>query len=114
MRAVRAAQELCSPPDDLSFISGVRIGLAQGQMRAGAYGSTTRRTYVVKSDKVNLAARLMMAATDGILCDESIYQAAQAQAAFTPLPAIRVKGRGEPVAVYRPVAAVGARQEADG
>ena len=62
-RAVCAAQELCALPPDLSFISGIRIGLAQGQMRAGAYGSTTRRTYVVKSDKVNLAAKLMMAAT---------------------------------------------------
>ena len=33
--------------------------------------------------------------------------------AFTPLPAVRVKGRAEPVSVYRPATAARTRQEAE-
>ena len=102
VRAVSAALALQSTPPEFEFITAVQIGVSQGQMRAGAYGSTTRRTYGLQGDKVNLAARLMQAATDGLLCDEAIYQAAHARLVFDPLPAIHVKGKVEPVAVYRP------------
>ena len=103
-RAVLAALELRSPPAALSFISVVSIGLAYGQVRAGAYGSPTQRAYGALGDKTNLAARLMMqAAAAGILCDEEIYQAAQAQINFEPLPPVVVKGKTQPVAVYRPL-----------
>jgi len=102
-RAVRAAQELQFLPPELSFITGIQIGLAHGQMRAGTYGGAAHRTYGVMGDKTNLAARLMLAATDGILCDEAIYRAAQGQMDFTALPPIRVKGKTQPVAVYRPI-----------
>ena len=102
VRAVNAALALQATPLEFEFITGVQIGLAKGQMRAGAYGSTTRRTYGLQGDKANLAARLMQAATDGMLCDEAIYQAAQARLVFAPLPAIHVKGKAEPVAVYHP------------
>ncbi|MBI3243067.1 MAG: response regulator [Chloroflexi bacterium] len=103
VRAVNAAQELLSPPPELGFIHGIQIGLAQGQMRAGAYGGVAHRTYGVLGDKTNLAARLMMAATDGILCDEAVYRAAQGQVEFVALPPIIVKGKTQPVPVYRPV-----------
>ncbi len=103
-RAVSAALELRSPPTALSFIHAVSIGLAYGQVRAGAYGSPTQRAYGALGDKTNLAARLMMqAAAAGILCDEEIYQAAQAQINFEPLPPVVVKGKTQPVAVYRPL-----------
>jgi class 3 adenylate cyclase len=102
VRAVSAALALQSTPPEFEFITGVQIGVTQGQMRAGAYGSTARRAYGLQGDKVNLAARLMQAATDGLLCDETIYQAAHARLVFTPLASIKVKGKAEPVAVYRP------------
>jgi len=74
-------------------------------------------------DVVNLAARLMQAAatTDdrrltidselssvvgrrsSVLCDEATAQAAQARIAFEPLASIAVKGKAEPVAIYRPI-----------
>jgi CheY-like chemotaxis protein/predicted metal-dependent HD superfamily phosphohydrolase len=101
-RAVQAALELASPPPALSFITDVRLGVAQGRMRTGAYGSTTQRTYGALGDKTNLAARLMQAAEGGILCDDAVYQAARARIDFEALPPIQVKGRREPVAVYRP------------
>jgi CheY-like chemotaxis protein len=104
-RAVAAALMLQAPPANLDFIHAVKIGLAYGQMRAGAYGGAGHRTYGVLGDKTNLAARLMQAATDGILCDEALYRQAQTRWRFVPLPAISVKGKADPVAVYRPTGA---------
>jgi CheY-like chemotaxis protein/class 3 adenylate cyclase len=106
VRAVAAALDLQSPPPQLQFVQGIRIGVTYGQMRAGAYGGTTHRTYGVLGDKTNLAARLMQAAPSGsILCDDAIYQAAKSHLQFIPLPALAVKGKAEPVAVYQPISA---------
>ncbi len=101
-RAVSAALDLQSAPAELRFITNIQIGVAYGQMRAGAYGSSAHRTYGVLGDKTNLAARLMQAASGGILCDEAIYQAANTHLNFDSLPPILVKGKANPVAVYRP------------
>jgi class 3 adenylate cyclase len=105
-RAVQAALALQTAPSNLPFIQHIQIGIAQGQMRVGAYGGTTCRTYGVLGDKANLAARLMQAAPAGdIWCDAAVYQAAQTQLAFEPLPPITVKGKSEPIAVYHPTGA---------
>lgn len=103
-RAVAAALELQAPPATLSYITRIQIGLTYGQMRAGAYGSATHRIYGVIGDKANVATRLMEAASTGVLCDESIRYAAQDSMTFEPLPPIRVKGKAQPVVVYRPYA----------
>jgi class 3 adenylate cyclase len=103
-RAVSAALKLQTPPPEFTFISDVRIGVTYGQTRAGAYGSPLQRTYGVMGDKTNLAARLMMAAEpNSVLCDESVYEAAHDRIHFEALPAIVVKGKSQPVAVYRPL-----------
>lgn len=103
MRATLAALDLQHPPD-MPFISNLQIGVASGEMCVGAYGSATRRTYGALGDMTNMAARLMVAASDGILNDENIYQAARGQVEFAVLPPIRVKGWQEPVPVFRPTA----------
>jgi len=110
IRAVRAALELLTPPPELAItesrrsgVGAIRIGIAAGQALVGTYGGRSRRTYGVQGDRVNLAARLMIAAPESdILCDEEIYRAAQGHVDFTALPPIRVKGFVEPVAIYRP------------
>jgi CheY-like chemotaxis protein/predicted metal-dependent HD superfamily phosphohydrolase len=106
-RAVAAALVLQSPPPELQFIGGPGIGLAQGPMRTGAYGGPAQRTYGILGEKTNLAARLMLAAGGGILCDEAVYQEARTRVAFERLPPITVKGTEAPVAVYRPTGARG-------
>jgi class 3 adenylate cyclase/tetratricopeptide (TPR) repeat protein len=103
-RAVAAALELQRLPPELEFVQEVQIGLSRGRVRAGAYGSRTRRTYGAQGDEVNLAARLMQAAPPGeIRCSQRIYQAAEANWAFEALPLVQVKGKAGPLPVYRPV-----------
>ncbi len=63
-RAAAAALALRTPSSDLAIASS-QIGLAQGRMRVGAYGSEMRRTYGVLGDATNLAARLMTQAASG-------------------------------------------------
>jgi class 3 adenylate cyclase/tetratricopeptide (TPR) repeat protein len=80
----------------------VAIGVTTGRAFCGTVGSRWRREYTMLGAVVNLAARLMQEAGDGVLCDRATATAARAGLAFEALPAVRVKGRSEPVPVYRP------------
>lgn len=102
IRAVYAALALQDVPLEFDWISEIKIGVTQGQVRTGSYGSSSRRTYGAQGDKVNLAARLMQAAEQGIVCDRSIYLATQARLGFEELEAMIVKGVKDPVEMYRP------------
>jgi CheY-like chemotaxis protein len=102
-RAVRAALTLFATPVEFGYITGVQIGVTFGEMRSGAYGGSSRRTYGVMGNRTNLAARFMEVAELGILCDQTIYDAARGAITFEELPPIRVKGRGEAFSVYRPI-----------
>jgi class 3 adenylate cyclase/tetratricopeptide (TPR) repeat protein len=84
---------------------GVRcaIGLATGRAFCGAVGNDLHREYDVIGEVMNLAARLMQAAPEGILCDAATHRAAQSRLRFQDLPAISVKGMAAPVVVFRPV-----------
>jgi predicted ATPase len=101
-RAMRAALELVAVPPELAYIGAVQIGVSQGRMRTGAYGGTTRRTYGVLGDDVNMAARLMQNAPAG-----QIYVSAPARRATADsfiwwnLPPLLVKGKTQPVTVFR-------------
>lgn len=107
-RAVQAALAMQAELRHLGLRSA--IGVTTGQAFCGSIGHAVRREYTMLGDVVNLAARLMQAAPGDILCDAVTCQAAQAQVpllAFEALPAIQVKGKAEPVAVYRPLGSTG-------
>ncbi|MBE7473750.1 MAG: hypothetical protein DPW09_38905 [Anaerolineae bacterium] len=102
--AVAAALELRDPPQALNFIGAIRMGLSQGRMRAGAYGSQTRRTYGVLGSEANMAARLMSRAAPGqILASKQVAEAAAKNFQFAYLETSPVKGRTEPIPMFEVV-----------
>jgi predicted ATPase/class 3 adenylate cyclase len=100
-RAVAAALSLRNPPPRLGAIRDIRIGISQGLMRVGPYGSDTRLTYGVLGDATNMAARLMTQAEVGQICVSSPI-AAQVAPRFelAPLGLRRFKGKSEPQQVF--------------
>jgi predicted ATPase/class 3 adenylate cyclase len=101
-RAVRAALALLSPPSELAWVEGMQIGISQGVLRTGAYGgSTSRHTYGVLGDEVNLSARLMQAAQPGqILVSGRVQYNTTNLFNWEKLPSIKVKGKAEPITVF--------------
>lgn len=82
------------------------VGVATGRAFCGTIGNDQRREYTMIGDVVNLAARLMQAADGEVLCENFTQQGAQRAFEFETLPVISVKGRAEPVAVFRPTAEI--------
>jgi class 3 adenylate cyclase/tetratricopeptide (TPR) repeat protein len=80
----------------------VAVGVTTGRAFCGMVGSRWRREYTMLGAVVNLAARLMQEAGDGVLCDAATARAARSALAFETLAPVRVKGRADPVPVYRP------------
>lgn len=79
------------------------IGVATGRLVCGVVGSARRCEYTMNGSTMARAARLMQAACDEVLCDEQTCHAARGHLAFAPLAPITLKGRAEPVAVFRPL-----------
>ncbi|WP_198316747.1 AAA family ATPase [Cystobacter fuscus] len=78
------------------------IGIATGRVCCGLRGGATRYEYALMGRTVNLAARLMQEARDGILFDEATAQAVGERLLVERLPPVRVKGVAEPVPLFRP------------
>ncbi|HLF91668.1 MAG TPA: AAA family ATPase, partial [Anaerolineales bacterium] len=105
-RGVRAALDMRSALDEIGWRSA--IGITSGRVLVGTVGSSVRQEYNMTGDVVNLAARLMQAALQNaapndILCNTETYHAVKDQIAFEILPPITVKGKTEPVPIYRPL-----------
>lgn len=102
-RALTAALEIAKPPAELAAIAGaVQVGVTRGTMRTGAYGGKTRRTYGVLGDDVNLSARLMGKAGPGeVFVSEAAARRHRESFEWEPLPPMKVKGKTEPVNVFR-------------
>ena len=110
VRAVSAAHDLQAIGNTIDYIGDVQIGITQGRVLTGAYGAIVRRTYGVLGDIVNLSARLMVASVPGqILVNERVRQRTELAFNWKPLPAIKVKGKSEPVTLFELQGAIAQR-----
>src|SRR5688572_28748544 len=103
IRGIAAALELRDLQMD--FISEIQIGVSQGLTRTGACGGIYRRTYSTIGDAVNMAARLMQNAPLGqVLVNQNIRKATMDNFTWEELPPLLVKGKSQPVTVFRLIA----------
>src|SRR5262249_53948570 len=106
-RMLRAAGAVLDTPLGLP----IKIGVNRGHVFAGEIGAEFRRTFTVMGDTVNLAARLMAAASPG-----QLYSTAEvldrSRTLFTAdaLEPFYVKGKAKPVQAYAVGDATGVRE----
>ena len=80
----------------------LHIGVNTGEVVAGTLGNTAQANYVVTGDTVNTSARLQSTAGPGeTLVSEATYRLARHRFAFESLGAVEVRGKTEPITVYR-------------
>ncbi len=105
-RALRAALEMMSTLDSFNEEQGIdlgmHIGINTGLVIAGGLGSEGRQQYSVVGDAVNVAARLKDVAEGGTtLVGPDTFRGAKPLFEFEALESVHVKGKAEPVPVYR-------------
>ena len=105
-RALRAALEIMRTLEEFNAQHGTNLGMHAGintgLVVAGGIGSQGRQQYSVMGDTVNLAARLESASERGeIFVGPDTYTYAAPLFEFEALEPIRVKGKAEPVQVYK-------------
>ena len=80
----------------------IRIGLNTGPVVVGKIGDNLRMDYTAVGDTTNFAARLQQLAEPGsILISDATHRQLGDEVRLEPLPPVSVKGKAEPVQVYR-------------
>lgn len=94
-RMLRSARTIVDRAGELPLRLGVNIG----HVFSGDFGPAFRRTYSVKGDAINLAARLVARAEPGqVLATKVVPERSRTGFRVTPLPPFTVKGKSKPVA----------------
>jgi class 3 adenylate cyclase/tetratricopeptide (TPR) repeat protein len=110
LRAVQAAltirETLAGYSEQLKAERGVeirlRLGLNTGLVVVGRIGDDLRMDYTAVGDTTHLAARMQALAEPGtILIPEAAHRLVEGFVRSEPLGPVEVKGRSEPVSVYR-------------
>jgi len=98
----RAAAEVSRQRGDAGPTMTYGIGIATGPAVVGHIGSQRRLDYTAIGDTVNLAARLEGVAPPGaVLVNRATVDAVGDAAVFEELEPVRLKGKAEPVPVYK-------------
>ncbi len=98
--SIKASKEIQTTLQAMRLEHG--IGITTGRAFCGAYGSPVRRNYTTIGREVNLAARLMRAASFEILCDETTAREAR-RIEFNSLGERHLRGWDQPVQVFNPL-----------
>ena len=110
-RAVRAGLRLLEAIEELntqdaSLALQVRIGINTGEAVVALGVRPEEGEGFVTGDVVNTASRLQGAApVNGVAVSEQTYRATERVFDYEPLEPVTVKGKSEPLALYRPLAA---------
>ncbi|MEY2487946.1 MAG: hypothetical protein QOH39_3594 [Verrucomicrobiota bacterium] len=105
-RALRSALEMMEAISLFNREHGtgldLHIGVNTGPVVTGAIGSQNRRDYSVMGDAVNLASRLEDASANGeVYVGPNTYRHTATIFDFEALPPLQLKGKSQPVKVYR-------------
>lgn len=88
----------------------VRMGINTGLVVVGAMGSDLHLEYTALGDAINLAARMEQTAEPGtVQVSEETYRLVAPFFEFEPLGEVAIKGKAEPVRVYRLLGEKGVR-----
>ena len=104
LRVLEAIVELNEEDPALSL--RVRIGINTGDAVVALGARPEAGEGIVTGDVVNTASRLQAAApVDGIAVSEQTHRATERVFDYEQLDSVRVKGKAEPLPLYRPLAA---------
>jgi len=98
IRAVKASLDIIAELSRHDI--GCSIGITTGEVFCGTVGGQLRAEYTLHGVKVNLAARLMVAAKTNILCDRQTYNDSKEFISFATEYRIKVKGKSGEVTVF--------------
>ena len=99
-RAPRRGPSLVAPGTEIPLT--VRMGLHTGFVVVGAIGDNLRMDYTAVGDTTHLAARLQQMAEPGaILASEATWRLVEGYVHGERLGPVEVRGRSEPVVVFR-------------
>lgn len=105
-RLLRTARDIV----DRAGVLPLRIGVNRGSVFAGDFGPDFRRTYSIKGDAVNLAARLMAKSAPGdVLATDDVISRSRTFVRTERLEPFAVKGKSRPVHASRVVELVEGR-----
>ena len=97
-RLLRASRQIVEEAGRLPL----RVGINRGGVFSGDFGPPFRRTYSVKGDAINLAARVMGRAEVGqVLATNAVVERSRTDFSLTPLPPFLVKGKSQPVEAFQ-------------
>src|SRR5437764_12468715 len=104
LRIIEAIAELNEREPELEL--QVRIGVNTGPAVVALHARPELGEGIVAGDVVNTAARIQSAApVNGVAVAEQTYRATSRVFEYEPLAQVSVKGKAEPLALFRPLAA---------
>ncbi len=105
LRILEAIEELNKADPTLSL--QVRIGIGTGEAVVALGARPEQGEGIVTGDVVNTASRLQgQAPVNGIACSEPTYRQTERVFDYEELAHVTVKGKAEPLAIYRPLRAL--------